>query len=53
MSIIASHREAECEAKRACRDLVGELSLDMKVIDARQAFDASKLAVTFYAEERV
>ena len=53
MGIIASHRQAECEAKRACRELVGELSLDMKVIDARQAFDASKLTVTFYAEERV
>jgi cell fate regulator YaaT (PSP1 superfamily) len=50
---IASHREAELEAKRACRELVVELGLDMKVVDARQAFDAGKLTVTFYAEERV
>lgn len=50
---IASHRQVECEARRACRDLVAELGLDMKVIEARQAFDGGKLTITFFAEERV
>jgi cell fate regulator YaaT (PSP1 superfamily) len=50
---VASHHEAECEAKRACRQLVAELGLDMKVVDARQAFEGGRLTITFFAEERV
>jgi cell fate regulator YaaT (PSP1 superfamily) len=49
---IASHRHAECEAKRACRSLAQELKLDIKVVEARQAFDAPKLTITYFAEER-
>lgn len=50
---VASHHEAECEAKRACRQLVAELGLDLKVIEARQAFEGGKITLTFFAEERV
>ena len=50
---LASHREAECEAKRVCRELVAELGLDMKVVEARQAFEGGRLTITFFAEERV
>jgi cell fate regulator YaaT (PSP1 superfamily) len=49
---MASHREAECEAKRTCRALANELKLDLKVVEARQAFDGPKLTITFFAEER-
>ena len=49
---IASHREAECEAKRACRALGQELKLDIKVVEARQSFDGPKLTITYFAEER-
>jgi cell fate regulator YaaT (PSP1 superfamily) len=48
-----SHHEAECEAKRVCRELVAELGLDMKVVEARQAFEGGRLTITFFAEERV
>jgi cell fate regulator YaaT (PSP1 superfamily) len=51
--VVASYRETECQTKRACRALVAELGLDMKIIEARQAFDGDKLTVTFSAEERV
>jgi cell fate regulator YaaT (PSP1 superfamily) len=53
LDTIASHRAAEDEAKRACRELVAELGLEMKVVDAHQAFEGSKLTVTFFAEERI
>jgi cell fate regulator YaaT (PSP1 superfamily) len=53
LDAVGSHREAELEAKRECRKLVAELGLDMKVVEARQAFDGGKLTLTFYAEERV
>lgn len=50
---LQTNRAAEREAKVACRDLVAELGLDMKVVAAEQSFDASRLMVTFFAEERV
>jgi len=53
LETIASHREAEREAKAECRRLAAELGLEMKVVDARQAFEGSKITVTFFAEERV
>ncbi len=53
LDAIASHRDAELEAKRECRKLVAELGLDMKIVEARQAFDGGKLTITFYSEERV
>ena len=53
LAAVASHRGAELDAKRACRELVEELGLDMKVVEARQAFEGGKLTVTFFAEERV
>ncbi len=53
LEAIASHRGAELEAKAECRRLAAELRLDMKVVDARQAFDSPKLTITFFAEERV
>ncbi len=53
LDAIASHREAELEAKRACRQLAAELGLDMKTVEARQAFEGGRLTITFYAEERV
>jgi cell fate regulator YaaT (PSP1 superfamily) len=53
LKAIASHRDAELEAKRVCRALVAELGLGMKVVESRQAFEGGKLTITFYAEERV
>jgi cell fate regulator YaaT (PSP1 superfamily) len=50
---IDSHRENELEAKRVCRELVAELGLDMKVVDARQTFEGGKLILSFYSEERI
>ncbi len=53
LDAVASHRDDELEAKRVCRQLVVELGLQMKVVEARQAFEGGKLLVTFFAEERV
>jgi cell fate regulator YaaT (PSP1 superfamily) len=53
LDAVASHRDDELEAKRVCRQLVVELGLDMKVVEARQSFEGGKLLVTFFAEERV
>jgi cell fate regulator YaaT (PSP1 superfamily) len=50
---LRSHHQAECEAKTVCRELVAELGLDMKVVEARQAFEGGRLTITFFAEERV
>lgn len=52
LEAIASHRELETRAKRECRALAKELKLDLKVVEARQAFDGPKLTITFFAEER-
>jgi cell fate regulator YaaT (PSP1 superfamily) len=49
---IASHRDMEGTAKRECRRLATDLKLDIKPVEARQAFDGPKLTITFYAEER-
>lgn len=49
----ASHREAELEAKAQCRRLAAELGLEMKVVEARQAFEGTKITITFFAEDRV
>jgi len=53
LDAVASHRESELEAKRTCRRMVAEAGLDMKVVEARQAFEGGKLTITFYSEERV
>lgn len=50
---LAANRAAEDGAKAACRELVRELGLDMKVVAAEQSFEGGKLTVTFFAEERV
>ncbi len=50
---VAAHRDAECEAKREGRRMASESGLDIKVIEARQAFEGGRLTVTFFAEERV
>ncbi len=50
---LAANRAAEEGAKTACRELVRELGLDMKVVAAEQTFEGGKLTVTFFAEERV
>jgi cell fate regulator YaaT (PSP1 superfamily) len=52
LEAIASHRAAEVEAKTESRRLAAELKLDLKVVEARQAFDSPKLTITFFAEER-
>jgi cell fate regulator YaaT (PSP1 superfamily) len=52
LETIASHRGAELEAKTQCRRLAADLKLDLKVVEARQAFDGPKLTITFFAEER-
>ena len=52
LEAIASHREAEFDAKTQCRRLAADLKLDLKVVEARQAFDGPKLTITFFAEER-
>ena len=50
---LAANRAAEGEAKTACRELVHEMGLEMKVVAAEQPFEGGKLTVTFFAEERV
>ena len=50
---IASHRSVEQEAKLECRRLAAERKLEIKVVEARQAFDGPRLTITFFAEERV
>jgi cell fate regulator YaaT (PSP1 superfamily) len=52
LEAIASHHAAEYDAKRDCRRLAADLKLDIKVVEARQAFDSPKLTITFFAEER-
>jgi cell fate regulator YaaT (PSP1 superfamily) len=49
---IAARRGAEEDAKRECHRLAKELKLDIKVVEARQAFEGSKVTITFFAEER-
>ena len=53
LAAVASHRDDELEAKRACRRIVAELGLEMKIVEARQAFEGGKLMITFFAEERI
>ena len=53
IAAVASHRATELDAKRTCREVVDELGLDMKVVEASQAFEGAKLTITFFAEERV
>jgi cell fate regulator YaaT (PSP1 superfamily) len=50
---IDAKQELELEAKRTGRQLVRELGLSMKIIEARQTFEGGKLTLTFFAEERV
>jgi cell fate regulator YaaT (PSP1 superfamily) len=52
LAAIAAHRETELEAKRLCRELVAELDLELKVVEAREAFEGGRLTITFFAEER-
>jgi len=52
LETLASHRGAELDAKAQCRRLAVDLKLDIKVVEARQAFDGPKLTITFFAEER-
>ena len=52
LETIASHRGAELDAKAQCRRLAADLKLDVKVVEARQAFDSPKLTITFFAEDR-
>ncbi len=52
LEAIDSHHEMECRARRECRALAAELKLDLKIVEARQAFDGPKLTITFFAEER-
>lgn len=49
----AARHAAEDDAKAACRELVTEMGLDMKVVAAEQSYEGGKLTVTFFAEERV
>lgn len=52
LETIASHRGAEMDAKAQCRRLAVDHKLDIKVVEARQAFDGPKITITFFAEER-
>jgi cell fate regulator YaaT (PSP1 superfamily) len=52
LETIASHRGAELDAKAQCRRLAADLKLDLKVVEARQAFDSPKLTITFFSEDR-
>ncbi len=49
----AQLREAETEARRRCRELVTQLNLPMKVLDAEYNLDGSRLTIHFSAEGRV
>ncbi len=52
LEAIASHRGTELDAKAQCRRLAADHKLEIKVVEARQAFDSPKLTITFFADER-
>lgn len=53
LDTVAANAANELEAVRACRELVSQLGIEMKVVGATQSFDGGKLTVSFFAEERV
>ncbi len=53
LETLAHNRAYEAEALGVCRDLVGELGLNMKLVSAELAFDGKKILFSFAAEERI
>lgn len=53
LETVERHRAHEDEAREACRDLVGELGLKMKIVASEMSFDGNKITISFFAEERV
>ncbi|MBI2918558.1 MAG: stage 0 sporulation family protein [Chloroflexi bacterium] len=49
----AQFRERELEARQRCREMVRQLELPMKVLDAEYNLDGSRLTIHFSAEGRV
>ncbi len=50
---VERHRGLEEEAREACRRLITDLHLHMKVISSDMSFDGAKITLSFVAEERV
>jgi cell fate regulator YaaT (PSP1 superfamily) len=50
---LARNKAAEAEAVDACRELAGELGLEMKPVAAELTFDGRKVLISFSAEERI
>ena len=53
LETLAHNRAYEAEALGICRELAGELGLDMKLVSAELTFDGKKILFSFAAEERV
>lgn len=47
------NKQKEQEIKQACEDFANSLNLEMKVVSAELNFDASKVLISFSAENRV
>ncbi len=50
---VERHRVQEDEAREACRSLITELRLQMKIVASEMSFDGGKITISFFAEERV
>ncbi len=53
LATVSAAAAVEDEARAACRKLARELGLVVKVVGASRAFDDGRLALTFFAEERI
>ncbi len=53
LDMLEANVELRREALRACRRLIDEHRLDMKLVDAEIVFGGGKISFSFYSEERV
>jgi cell fate regulator YaaT (PSP1 superfamily) len=53
LETLSHNRAYQAEALGICRELAGELGLDMKFVSAELAFDGKKILFSFSAEERI
>lgn len=50
---VERHRVLEDEARDACRSLIGQMGLQMKIVSTDMSFDGGKITISFSAEERI
>ena len=53
VATLAAHQAVQREASAACEQAIAELGLDMKLVSAELTFDAKKVILSFFAEERI